>query len=211
MKLLGDLPRSGGGGDYGAMRGTTRFAVLAFLLLAPAGALAQGADAPVQLPEIGAKAGGWFQAGSRPSDYSYGVAASPDVPGGGILIIQAKQGADTSLAEFGTLMRNTPADTWRGKRLRFSASLKAEHVGRLQLWLRVDGKSARTLSNMDNKPIRGTADWQRCQIVLDVPQEAVNLAFGFFVGGGRGVAWGKDFTLEPVGTDVPLSSRYGGG
>ena len=54
-------------------------------------------------------------------------------------------------------------------------------------------------------PVRGSSEWQRYTEVLDIPEEAERLAFGFFVAGGRGVGWAEDFHVEEVGRDVPVS------
>jgi hypothetical protein len=56
--------------------------------------------------------------------------------------------------------------------------------------------------NMDSRPITNTADWRRYEIVLDVPQSATSIAFGFFLW-GSGTVWADDFKLERVDASVP--------
>jgi hypothetical protein len=55
--------------------------------------------------------------------------------------------------------------------------------------------------NMANRPIKGASDWSRHEIVLDVPEDTVAIAFGAFVV-GKGQAWVDDFRFEVVGNDV---------
>jgi hypothetical protein len=58
---------------------------------------------------------------------------------------------------------------------------------------------------MDNRKITGTTDWKKYEITLDVPDSAINLAFGAFVA-GRGQAWVDDFAFEIVGKEVPTTN-----
>ena len=58
------------------------------------------------------------------------------------------------------------------------------------LWLRVDGPepdATLQFDNLDNRPVKGTTDWQEYSLVLDVPANASALAYGFFIGGPAGV------------------------
>ena len=106
---------------------------------------------------------------------------------------------------FGTLMQGFKAEKYLGKRLRFSAYVRAEELDDWAgLWMRVDGDGPKmlTFDNMENRPIRGTSDWQRYEIVLDVPQESKYISLGILMG-GRGRVWISDVQLEPVDADVP--------
>jgi hypothetical protein len=47
------------------------------------------------------------------------------------------------------------------------------------IWLRVDGPSRLlAFDNMQPRAVKGTNDWTRHEVVLDVPEAAVRLAFG---------------------------------
>jgi hypothetical protein len=48
----------------------------------------------------------------------------------------------------------------------------------------------------------------RYEIVLDVPQDSVAVAFGFFLFGG-GEVWADDFKLERVPDTTPLTGKRG--
>lgn len=110
---------------------------------------------------------------------------------------------------FGTLMQRILADDYRDRRVRWAGSLKAEAVaGWCGLWLRVDGDRGRALAfdNMQSRPLRGTADWRRCEVVLDVPSESVAVAFGVPLE-GAGAVWVADVSLEVVSLVVPTTAE----
>ena len=74
--------------------------------------------------------------------------------------------------------------------------------------MRLDGvKRMLGFDNMDGRPVKGTTGWKRYEITLDVPESAVNIAFGFFVI-EKGKAWADDFLLEAVGKDVPPTNMF---
>jgi beta-lactamase regulating signal transducer with metallopeptidase domain len=114
---------------------------------------------------------------------------------------------------FGGMMQMCSADNFLGKRLRFSAWMKTENAndGGAHLWFRVDGKEKNEMlqfDNMDNRPAKGTTEWQQYSIVLDVPANALALAYGFFVQ-GTGQAWVSGVKIEEVGSDVPSTNLTG--
>jgi hypothetical protein len=151
----------------------------------------------------------WFLAGSQPSNYEQGIDTTTPYKGknSGYIksLIAEPQG-------FGTLMQLFKADEYRNKRMRFSAVVKSERVEAMAgLWMRVDGPEdgkALGFDNMLNRPIRGTSDWHRYEVVLDVPQESVCVAFGILLG-GRGQAWLSDVRFEEVSTNVPVTAPRG--
>jgi hypothetical protein len=155
---------------------------------------------------------GWLLTGTRPSDYTAGTT---DVAGQegkkcaylASIVPQPAEG-------FGNLMQTIAADSYRGKRIRLAGSIKTEGVeGWAGLWMRVDGPEQPPLGfdNMSNRPIKGTADWKHCEIVLDVPQEAVDIAFGILLA-GKGKVYLDNVTFDKVPltvkvTDMRASTR----
>ena len=146
-------------------------------------------------------ANGWFLAGTAPQNYETGIdrVVTHDGKSSGYIssTVPSSEG-------FGTWMQMFKADEYRGKRLRLSAYVKAEDVKDWAgLWMRVDGPENKVLSfdNMQNRPIRGTADWQQVAIVLDVPQNSVGIAFGILLQ-GVGRVWIDNVQFEVVGQDV---------
>ena len=119
-------------------------------------------------------------------------------------------GRGSQPAGYGTLMQAVAADQYRGHRLRFSAHVKAAGVGGWAgLWMRIDGRSKSPselppvlgFDNMQERSIKGTLEWSRHEIVLDVPPEAHVIAFGIVLT-GPGRAWIDGLQFETVGTDV---------
>jgi hypothetical protein len=106
---------------------------------------------------------------------------------------------------FGTFTQGFRADQYRGKRLRFSGFVKAEDVQGVGagLWMRIDGKTKTGLAfdNMWTRPIKGSSDWQKYAVVLDVPEDAQDVYFGVLLA-GKGRIWVDDLAFDVVGKDV---------
>lgn len=64
------------------------------------------------------------------------------------------------------------------------------------------------LDNMEARAadgvLTGTVDWERRQIVFDVPEEAESLHNGFYLR-GVGKSWARAFRLNAVSSDVPVT------
>lgn len=146
----------------------------------------------------------WFPAGSHPQDYEMG--GDPTV----------KQGAESSgfikskvsdIEGFGTWMTQIKPGQYLGKRIRLSAFVKTISVNNwVGLWMRVDGNET-TLSfdNMEDRPITGTTDWGKYEIVLDVPESTTKIFYGIILA-GTGEAWISGTQLE-----LAAATEKGGG
>ena len=109
---------------------------------------------------------------------------------------------------FGTLTQWFRADDYRGKRIRMTAYVKTSELeGKAGLWMRIDGKEKTGLAfdNMMERPVKGTTDWKKYEVVLDVPAEAEEIFFGFLVA-GKGRGWVDDIKFEVVNNDVPTTA-----
>src|SRR5262245_16442023 len=100
---------------------------------------------------------------------------------------------------------------YRGHRVRLSAWVRTEGVRHAGIWMRVDDAAHKILAfdNMQSRPLVGTTEWTRCEVVLDVAPEATRLAFGGRLE-GPGSVWLNDVTLEIVGTDIPTTGAPDG-
>jgi len=165
--------------------------------------------APVERPGVTIKAPeGWFKNGAKSGSYVVGVDSTQ--PWGGMPSAYVESLAPSVEEGFGGMMQTTAADSYAGKRVRLSGWVKTENAdeGGGHLWLRVDGQErGQTLQfdNMNNRPVKGTSDWQEASIVLDVPASASALAYGFFVQGG-GKMWVNGQKIEEVGPEVPSTN-----
>jgi ankyrin repeat protein/beta-lactamase regulating signal transducer with metallopeptidase domain len=146
---------------------------------------------------------GWWPSGANPKSYEMRLDTSEKHSGKASAHIKF---TGDKPAGFGTLMQSFKADSFRGERVQMSAWLKTERPGRAQLWMRVDGTNRMLgLTNMGDRPVRGTTNWKEYNVTLDVPENAMSIAFGaLFL--GRGQAWVDDFEFEVVGTDVPSTN-----
>jgi hypothetical protein len=108
---------------------------------------------------------------------------------------------------FGTLTQWFRADKYRGKRLRMTAFVKTDGVeGKAGLWMRIDGKEKTGLAfdNMMTRPVVGTTDWKKYDVVLDLSEDAEEIFFGFLVA-GKGRGWVDDIAFDVVDKDVPTT------
>jgi TIR domain len=147
----------------------------------------------------------WFIAGSHPRDYEQGIDSSVTYSGKSSGYLKAKMAQPRG---FSTLMQIFKADYYRNKRMRLSAAVKSEGLEDWAgLWMRIDGPGRKSLGfdNMKSRPIKGTTDWQKYEVVLDVPQESVSIAFGILLR-GKGQAWLSDLQFGEVQADVPVTS-----
>ena len=146
---------------------------------------------------------GWFKAGSKPADYDMGT----DAAGGrNKQIALTIKSTSKEIDGFGTLMQNFAPGKYLGKRIRLTAYMKSVNVADWAgMWLRVDGREKSLSSdNMHNRPITGTKDWTRCEIVLDVPAGATKIAFGALLS-GTGQIWFDGVKFEDAGPETPAT------
>lgn len=146
----------------------------------------------------------WFAAGSHPKDYE--MSLDRKINHDGKASAQLKSVA-ANPSGFGTLMQTFNADSFRGQRVRMSGYVRAEDIDDWAgLWMRIDGAKGEALGfdNMQQRPIKGTSDWTKYEIVLDVPDEAKEIAFGLLLS-SEGKAWMDDLNFETVGKDVPTT------
>lgn len=150
---------------------------------------------------------GWFKAGSSPDKYEMGTDPGAGERGANAATIKSKEGNVTG---FGTLMQNVSAENYRGKRVRLSGVIKTKDVvGWSGLWLRVDGKDPKkplAFDNMYDRPVKGTTGWIKCKIVLDVPKDAINIAYGGLLDGG-GQMWFSSLKFEVVANTVHTTDK----
>jgi hypothetical protein len=146
---------------------------------------------------------GWLIAGSQPSKYESGVDTRTLLDGRPSAYLKAKEPVTGG---FGTLMQAFDAKNYAGKRMRFSGQVKADGVQSWAgLWMRVDkGSESVAFDNMQDRPIKGTSDWKRYDVVLDVPQDASGVFFGILLD-GSGEVWLSDVKFEVVGTEIPTT------
>lgn len=146
----------------------------------------------------------WMLSGKTPAAYEAGIDQSVTGDTKGAKFIRYTNGDDKTWA---TLMQQFGADDYRGKRIRFRASIKTAGVSQWAgLWMRVDTAARHNASfyNSQDQPITGTSNWQVREVVLDVPADANAISFGV-IQGGTGQVWIDRLQLAAVDGSVPLS------
>ncbi|MGD0464206.1 MAG: sigma-70 family RNA polymerase sigma factor [Tepidisphaeraceae bacterium] len=95
-----------------------------------------------------------------------------------------------------------------GKRIRISGWIKTKDVREcagLDMYAYGAGGEMLAMDEMMcARPIHGTTDWRKYEIVQDIPQDATKIFLGatLFC---SGEIWTDDFQVEVVGSDVPLT------
>ena len=156
---------------------------------------------------------GWHTSGSKPGSYSMGLDENRSPDNSRPATIES---VDKLINGFGTLMRNIPADSFRGKKVRMSGFMRSEHVERWAgFWLRIDcageerytadDKRKGEFDNMSNRSVKGTTGWKEYEVVLYVHPTASNIAFGALLN-GTGQVWFDKVKLEIVADDVPSTN-----
>jgi hypothetical protein len=118
------------------------------------------------------------------------------------------------IPSFGGVNQAFPADAFRGKRVRYSAMVRAENIADIQeeqgiggLWLRVEDNNpaiAIMTDNMRDRGIRGSVEWIQVESVADIPENAGRILIGFWMQ-GQGQLWISDIRFEEVGPNVPVT------
>jgi hypothetical protein len=148
---------------------------------------------------------GWFPAGSNPSEYEMGIDNSIFQNGHSCAYIKSKAPKGK---EFGTLMQTISADNFLGKRIQLSGYVKSDNVlGWSGIWMRIDGENNQQLGfdNMMDRTIKGTTDWEKYEIVLDIPSNSKTINYGVLLG-GDGKVWIDNFKFEVVDNNVPVTN-----
>ena len=149
---------------------------------------------------------GWQVWGPGRREYKAGIDTNESHSGDRCGFIQ---NAVSSPRQFGPLMQSFSPDEFLDKRLRMTMWVKTDSpAGKVQPWMRIDGaerKKSLAFDNSCDRPIEGKNDWQICHVVLDVPAESTNIAFGIMLT-GEGTAWIDDVSFDVVGADIQTTN-----
>ena len=100
---------------------------------------------------------------------------------------------------------NIPA-TFGGKKIKLTGYLKTENVseGHAGLWMRIDPQVG--FDNMDNRGVKGTTDWKKYEIELDLkPNEATSIVVGGILV-GKGKIWIDNLKITIDGKPLDKAS-----
>lgn len=141
----------------------------------------------------------WHKAGTKPKSYEIGFDKSTYKTGSKSAYLKS---IDNKIKGFGTLMQQCDAKDYLGKKIKMSAYIKSEDVKNWAgMWLRIDSKYGRRVlgfDNMQKRAIKGTTDWKKYEIILDVPPDSGSLNYGFLID-GTGQIWFDQLSIEIIG------------
>jgi hypothetical protein len=139
----------------------------------------------------------WKKMGNAPQSYNIGVCFDT-LKNHNVNYIKS---IDEKIKGFGTLLQFMEAEKYYNKRIKLSANIRTNDVkGKCMMWLRVDSKFSRNylaFDNMNDRPIQGTTEWHKYEIVLDVSPDASNLFYGVLII-GEGEAFVDNLVFELV-------------
>ncbi len=152
---------------------------------------------------------GWFKAGSAPKSYDMGIDPGAGQDGKNAATIKS---IDKKIKGFGTLMQYSLPDNYLGRRIRMSGMVKTKNVDDWSgLWLRIDQKGEKEPLGFDNmhdgkkdRSIKGTTEWSKYEIVLDVPLNATKIAYGALLV-GTGQIWFDKLNFEIVDETISVT------
>ena len=154
---------------------------------------------------------GWIKAGNKPQSYEVGLDSSTFKSGDKSCYMKS---TERKIDGFGTVMQSILPDDYRGERVRLSGYLKTKDAkGWVGLWMRVDGEERNkslAFDNMQSRPLKGTTEWTKCDVVLEVDKSATNVSFGFLMN-GVGKVWADGLVLEIVDRTVSTTDMMSKG
>jgi hypothetical protein len=149
---------------------------------------------------------GWFNSGSVQTSYKTVLDNTVFQNGHKSVKIES---LDATIQGFATVMQFCSAKDYLGTRVRLTGYIKSENVNDWAgMWFRIDSKEGTEslgFDNMQDRPITGTTDWTKCEIILDVPENSGTLNFGALIS-GTGKIWFDNISLEILDNKSPQKS-----
>jgi len=140
------------------------------------------------------------------SELRYSAASVAEHPAEGRRCAVLSSTSSVPVGVYGNLVQTIDARPFRGKLLRFSATVRTANLkpeSLVGLSLRVDRKDKRLgfVDNMFERPIQ-TVDWKRYEIVGEVADDAESISFGLLLF-REGTAWIDSAQLESYAMPQP--------
>lgn len=148
---------------------------------------------------------GWFLSGSAPDQYRASVDTITAQHGKKSVIIESSVNEPEG---FSTLMQSCLRKDFNGKRIRMTGYIKTKDAKSASMWIRVDDLGNKVTADFDNmmdRPLTGTNDWTKCEIVFEVPTKW-SLSYGFILA-GSGKIWVDNVSFEIVDDSVSKTAQ----
>lgn len=169
--------------------------------------LTQGRQLSVNVPD------GWIVDGRALDAYVGGLIPGANHRGRPVISLKSRSDLAGNMPPdpFVSVLQIVNAAPYHGKRLRIACAIRSFiSKGSATIWLRFDGASGQAIgfTNLENDhangSLKGTMDWVDREIILDVPESAAQIVFGFYLA-GEGEAQYSGFVFETVGKDKSLT------
>lgn len=139
---------------------------------------------------------GWSKTGSMPSSYKTGLDLNIFKTGHKSAFIESQE---YNIDGFVTIAQACNARSFQGTRIKITSYIKSENLTDWAgMWLRIDSKSGEEVlgfDNMQDRPVVGTSDWTKYQIIMNVPIGSGSLKYGVLMS-GTGKIWFDNVSLE---------------
>jgi hypothetical protein len=109
---------------------------------------------------------------------------------------------------FASIYQIFSAKDYRNKRVRLSGYLKAKAVKDWgALFMQVDAPDRiLAFDAMEERPVKGTSDWTKVAVVLDVPPKSTKIKIGFLQAGG-GTSWLSNCAFDIVDSALSTTGK----
>ena len=156
---------------------------------------------------------GWWKIGDSRESYSVGIDKENYYEGiRSTFIVSIEENIDG----FSGLLQSIDAKPFIGKKIKFTGFAKSENIeGWAGFWLRIDGESKVEgerpemlgFDNMEDRPIKGTTEWAKYEIIMDVPDNSTELFYGTVLS-GKGKLWFDNISFEEITDDESYPVKY---
>lgn len=149
---------------------------------------------------------GWWKVGSVNESYIVGIDEEVSYKGAKSTFVVS---LDKVINVHSGLGQNIDATPFIGKKIKMTGFVKSENIeGWAGLWLRIDGEKKDDgekpemlgFENMKDRPIKGTNDWAKYEIIMDVPVNSDKLFYGTVLI-GKGKLWFDNISFEEITDD----------
>jgi len=141
----------------------------------------------------------WIKAGDKPNSYIISFDNLIFQNGEKSAYIES---TESEINGFGTLMQTCSAKEYLGKKVKMSGFIKTENISDwVGMWLRIDpiiSPSSEYFDNMSDRQIKGTTNWKKYEVILDIPINSNSMNFGVLIY-GTGKVWFDNLSFEILG------------
>ncbi len=148
---------------------------------------------------------GWKLHGSRAEKYECGVDRDTVRDGKPSAYLRS---LSSTIPGDAIVLQYLAPDKFIDQRIQVSGWVKTKDVTDMAgLWVRLGSPTNDMVGfdNMENRPVKGTTEWTKYSVVLDIPPDTREIAFGFSLH-GPGTLWVNDLTFTTVAKTVPTTN-----